>query len=70
MAPTPLIDQSTSRMNDLLKSALTTTGASTSLLFKAIKAEWRMGVQRNLQSFFVNAKRGSAILAYPTINLL
>jgi hypothetical protein len=70
MVPTPLIDQSTSKINDLLKSGLTKIGASTSLLFNAMKVVWHMGVQKNLQCFFVNANSESAILAYPTMNLL
>jgi hypothetical protein len=44
-------------MNALLKSGLTKTGASISLFFNAMKAEWHMGIQKNLQSFFVNANR-------------
>ncbi len=39
MAPTPLIDQSISKMNDLLKSSLTKTGVSRTLLFNAIKVD-------------------------------
>jgi hypothetical protein len=57
-------------MNDLLKLGLTKTSVSTSLFLNMIKVEWHMGVQRNLQSFLVNVKRGFAILAYPTINLM
>jgi len=37
IAPTPFIDQSTSKMNGLLKLGLTKTSASTSLLFNAKK---------------------------------
>jgi hypothetical protein len=57
-------------MNGLLKSGLTKTCASTSFLFNGIKDVWHMGVQRNLQSFFVNVNGGSKILAYPAMNLL
>jgi hypothetical protein len=57
-------------MNGLLKFGLTKIGASTSLFFNATKVEWHMGVQRNLQSFFVNANRGSTILPYLAMNLL
>jgi len=51
IAPTPFIDQSTSKMNGLLHSGLTKISASTSLLFNAIKVVWHMGVRRNLHFF-------------------
>jgi len=50
-------------MNVLQKSSITKIGASTSFFSNALKLAYHIGVQLNLHSFLVKAKRGSAIFA-------
>jgi hypothetical protein len=57
-------------VNGLLKFGLIKMGASTNFVFSAAKVAWQMGVQTNLQSFFVRANSGYAIFTYPIINLM
>ncbi len=70
IAPTPFIDQLTSKMKGLLKPSLTRIGAFISLFFNATKIVWHMGVQRNLHSFFVKVNSGFTIFTYLAMNLL